>query len=551
MLVGDKLWDHKLSEDIDSIELYGRTVRTYMPSPSCLYETLAETAQRLPNKTAIFCEDSNSFTFGAVKDFVDSFAYMLHSLYGIARGSRVGVLLENGIDFITSFYAVNRLGAILVPLPGKFRRAEVDALVSRADLDLVICQEEQADWFPHHTKITTLSQSCAYGLPTTSPAKPSGVSSVFSPSAFMSGLGLKKATDPLADVPLPTWEDDAILMFTSGTTSISKGVLLTNMNAVHAIRSYERVLGLTEDDSTIIAVPIYHVTGMIAIIALFIYLGGAIHVQKRMSGRPFLREIRKSGISFIHASPTVFALMLEEEERFLELPSVRMMACGAAHMPVSRIRELHRWMPQMEFRTIYGLTESCSPGFVFPADAAQSDHIGSSGLPIPGLDVKICDDDGNELDANQIGEIWIHGANVARRYDKIETPALTSDGWLGTGDIGKYTEYGYVYILDRKKDLINRGGEKIWCIDVEEELRRLSEIEDASLVGVPDEIYGEVGGAAIVLAPGAEFTEPQVRSQLNKRLARFQIPQYFKVVDALPLTPGSKIDKNAVRRLFD
>ncbi len=532
MISGEDLWPLHKVFDLKDVDVYGRTVRTYVPGPASLYETLAKTAQQFNEKIAIFAEDGNRFTFGQVKSLADQFASYLYGEMGIRTGNRVGVLLDNGIDFITVFYACNRLGAVVVPLPGKFRRAEIDALVQRADLDLVICQPEQAAWFAGKPVITTTSNSCAYGLPSreTDYAQSGGES--------------------LADVPMPTIDLDAILLFTSGTTSLSKGVLLTNMNAVHAVRSYERVLDLTSDDSTIIAVPIYHVTGMIAIIGLFIYLGGSIHIQKRMAGRPFVKEIFVSNVTFVHASPTVFTLMLEERDRFPELPSVEKMACGAAHMPVSRIKELHDWMPDMQFRTVYGLTETCSPGFVFPSDAATSTHIGSSGLPIPGLDVKICDEQGDEVPTGEVGEIILRGANVARRYDKITTDALDSAGWLSTGDVGRASEDGYIYILDRKKDMINRGGEKIWCIDVEEELRRLDPIEDACVVGVPDSIYGEVAAAAVVIKDDHQITEVELKEQLNKRLARYQVPVYYRRVPEIPLTAGSKVDKKAVKKLF-
>ncbi|MFP7696461.1 class I adenylate-forming enzyme family protein [Trueperella sp. LYQ143] len=534
MLSGDTLWNDEVTAGLTEVTLYGRTVRTYAGAPHSLYHTLARTAERFGEKVAIYAEDSNRFTFADVKRYVDNFAAFLHCEHGIGRGDRVGVLLDNGIDFVTAFYSVNRLGAMIVPLPGKFRKNEILALIQQADVKLVICQKEQAGWFADIPTLTTNSTSCAFGLLETE----------------LAGEHTARWAAALTDYPLPTWEDDAILLFTSGTTSQSKGVVLTNLNAIHAIISYERTLALTSEDTTIIAVPIYHVTGMIAIIGLFIYLGGSIHVQKRMSGRPFVREIAASEISFIHASPTVFALMLEERDRFPELPSVQKMACGAAHMPVSRILALHEWMPQMQFRTVYGLTESCSPAFVFPVDAATSKHLGSSGMPIPGLDVQIRNDSGEEVPEGSSGEIWMRGANIARCYDKLTTPAMTGDGWLGTGDIGRIDPDGYISILDRKKDMINRGGEKIWCFDIEEELRRLPEIADASLVGVRDAVYGEVPAAAVVLTPGAVFDREEVREQLNLRLARYQVPVYFRVLEELPTTAGSKIDKRAIRELF-
>ncbi|QPK81750.1 acyl--CoA ligase [Schaalia sp. ZJ405] len=540
MLSGDTLWPASVIKGLNERTINGRDVRTFEGAPESLDAMLSATAQRLPNKVAIYTEDGHTFTFADVRRMVTGFARYLHTTVGIGHGDRVGVLLDNGIDFVTAFYALNRLGAIIVPLPGKFRRAEITALVQRAQVRLIVCQPQQAAWFPDYATVVSSSTSCAFGLP-------------LSP--------IDEDDAALPHLPVPRADADAILLFTSGTTSQSKGVLLTNANATHAVLAYQRVLELTAEDSTIIAVPIYHVTGMIAILALFIHLGGSIHIQKRMDGMPFVREIFARNITFIHASPTVFALMLDQRERFPQLPSVHTIGCGAAHMPVHRIRDMHEWMPHMQFRTIYGLSESCSPAFVFPCDAATSAHLGSSGIPIPGLDVKICDADGHDLGFNAEGEIYLRGANIARGYDGIvidedeagrgtAAGAFRTDGWFATGDIGLATPDGYVYVHDRKKDVINRGGEKICCIDVEEELRRLDEIDDAALVGVPDDLYGEVPAAAVVVRPGAHFDAELVRTQLNGRLARYRVPVSFMVVDALPVTAGGKIDKNTIRALF-
>ena len=163
MISGQALWPKNMVQDLQPVEVYGRTVQTYVPGPASLYETLENTAQRFASKVAIFAEDGNRFTFSEVKQLTDQFAAYLHTAYKIGPGNRIGVLLDNGIDFITSFYASNRLGAIIVPLPGKFRRAEIDALVARANLDLVICHPEQAAWFEDKPVVATSSNTCACG----------------------------------------------------------------------------------------------------------------------------------------------------------------------------------------------------------------------------------------------------------------------------------------------------------------------------------------------------------------------------------------------------
>ena len=285
-------------------------------------------------------------------------------------------------------------------------------------------------------------------------------------------------------------------------------------------------------------------------LGLFIHIGGCLHLHRRFDADRVLATARDERVTFLHASPTVFALLLAASDRFPRLPHLRTFACGAAHMPVSRIRALHAWLPTMSFRTIYGLTETTSPGLVFPGDAASSVHIGASGRPVPGLDVSIRDDTGVEVAPGERGTIWLHGTNLLRRYDGIEPPTLTRDGWLDTGDVGYANEDGYVFVVDRTKDMINRGGEKVWCIDVEEELRRLPGVSDAAVVGVPHDVYGEEPAALVVPAVGDHLDPTVMHDLLRERLARYQLPRHYLVADAVPVTPNLKVDKRAIRDLF-
>lgn len=263
-----------------------------------------------------------------------------------------------------------------------------------------------------------------------------------------------------------------------------------------------------------------------------------------------LDDIRKYEITFFHASPTVFSLILKHTEEYPELPSLRMFACGSSNMPPAKIRMLHAWLPDCEFRTIYGLTETTSPATVYPVDANESSYIGSSGVPIPGLEFRILDSDGVELPALVQGQVWVKGSNITPAYYKLETDAIR-DGWLNTGDIAYFNEQGYLYIVDRVKDMINRGGEKICSFDVENELLNLDGIEDAAVVGIPDELYGEVPVAVVRCSKDNRWSEEGLRKELKKRMAGYKVPVHIRFVDAIPVTENMKTDKKQIRQLFD
>ena len=262
-----------------------------------------------------------------------------------------------------------------------------------------------------------------------------------------------------------------------------------------------------------------------------------------------LEDINKYGITFFHASPTVFTLILKERKHYPELPMLRMFACGSCNMPPEKIKMLHEWLPKSEFRTIYGLTETTSPGTVLPTDASTSPYIGSSGIPNPGSAYKIVDEEGNEVKDGEQGEILVKGSIITENYYQSKRVAL-EDEWLHTGDIGWFNTEGYLYIADRMKDMINRGGEKICSYDVENKLLEMNGVEDAAVVGIPDELYGEVPAALIKLKKGTVIEEAEIKAFLKSQMASYKVPQKILFTENIPLTENMKINKRKVRKMF-
>ena len=233
----------------------------------------------------------------------------------------------------------------------------------------------------------------------------------------------------------------------------------------------------------------------------------------------------------------------------MTLPSLRIFACGSSNMPPGKIKMLKRWLPDCAFRTIYGLTETTSPATVFPTDANESPYIGSSGVPIPGIVFKIVNSDGEEVPDGEKGEVLVKGKNVTSSYYKTQNGAII-DGWLNTGDIGYFNEAGYLYLVDRKKDMINRGGEKICSFDVENELLSIEGVEDTAVVGILDELYGEVPVAVVKLQVAGSLTEAELKSRLKEKIAGYKVPVKIKMVDHIPMTENMKTDKKKIRELF-
>lgn len=560
MINGTTLWNRSYTDDMIEKTFSGKTYLTYPKLPANLYDALSLSAVRFPGKTAVVDDSGRAYTYTELMDMTDQFSSYLYYIADITPGTRAGIMMFNSIEFCVAFLALTKLGAVVMPLPSKYSRDEVLSLAGRAGLRCILCDEAFYDWFV--------------------PLETSGVH-LMKPRRSQDGFGFSYlCASYLGPVPsLGKEEDDALLLFTSGTTSQSKGAMIKNYSIMHAIVSYERIFRITDRDITLIPIPVYLVTGLVALLGLTLYCAGTVCLHKFFDAGRVLRDIRDKKITFLHAAPSVFSLLLREKDRFPSLPSLRLLACGSSNMSTEKLREIHQWLPCASFHTVYGLTETCSPAAIFPGDAAASSYIGSSGLPIPGTCFCILDDSGSQMQTGQTGEIAVRGTVLLDRYEGRGTGAgagilgwkeegegwplgwkgedegrpLTGalkGGWLRTGDLGYFNKEGYLFVVDRKKDMINRGGEKIWSFDVENELYRLEGVDEAAVVGIPHDLYGEIPAAAVKLAPHSSLTEKRIQELLRGRIANYMIPSRIIFLEELPLTPNSKVDKGAIRTLF-
>lgn len=502
----------------------------YKNRPMSLYDSLVKSSLIHKDSICLVDDSGNEYTFDDFLMLVERYSHILSDSYSVRKGTVIGLLLFNSVEYCALIYAANCLGAIVIPYPTKYRSKEVASLIKLYPPDFVIFDLKFRTWFSESDDANMKIQSICIDDFSKSSSKR------MHPSVPIS---------PVYDESLP-----ALIIFTSGTTDKSKGVLLTNRNIIHAVLSYQNIFRLKETDKAILFIPNYNVTGLIAHICLFINAGATLYLHKFFDARRILSDIYDRHITFVHAAPVVYSMLYRLHEQYPALPSVRLMACGSGNMPVEKIKALKKWIPSMEFRTIYGLTETSSPGTILPFDASESEFIGSSGWPIPGMSIKIIHNDGSTAYRNEKGTILVKGTNVTSGYIINKKLQPTDNGWLDTGDIGYLNEQGYLYIVDRKKDMINRGGEKICSFDVENILYRIPGIQDAAVVGIPDELYGEVPVAMLVKDKNFSLSKQELKTYLKNYLASYQIPVDFYFIDHLPLTPNSKIDKKEIRKIL-
>ncbi len=535
MVDGSLLWEKEITGDMIKKNITdGESVLTFPDLSHNLYQSMKKAAKNFSRKTALVDDAGAACTYEEFLERCDVFAAYLYCQRGIRKGTHVGILMHNTIEYCVAFFSLSRLGAVVISLPSKFKQSEILALAQKSQMEFLICEEEYASWFSDRDLkgiLSKTSEEMAYGFE----------------RMYDDPLMRRKDLKTLENVPEGTDKDPFLIMFTSGTTSQSKGVLLKNYQVMHAVEAYRRILHITEKERSVIATPIYHITGLVALLGLFLSVGGTLHLHKIFQAERVIADARKYGFTFLHASPTVFQLMLQEGEGTQEIPTLKSMACGSGNMSKDKLLRLHKWLPGSPFHTVYGLTETSSPGTIFPGDAAVSKYIGSSGKPIPGMLFKIVNEDGEELPEGTVGEIVIKGSNVLEGYlGKEKLP----DGWLHTGDLGYFNHEGYLFVVDRKKDMINRGGEKIWCYDVENEIEGMEEVQDCAVVGIPDELYGEVAAAAVELKKGKRIVQFQIQEYLRTRMAKYKIPVKIKIVDKIPHTRNGKQDKKTVRMLM-
>lgn len=529
MIWGSSCWTAGQQRGMGSRIVAGKSRYTFMEMPETLYDLLADSTVRHAGALALVDDDGSRYTYDELLSLADGMAAYLAGRYGVGAGDRVGLLLDASVEFCAIYFACSKVGAVVVPFSTKYREREIGALLSHADLAVLLMDPSYRDRVGSAVDAVAHVEYCDRG-------------------AALGGFGFAGALEALPEPERSgSLESDAVMMYTSGTTSASKAVRLSNLNVIHAALVYQNLMGTTELDRTVIPVPIYHVTGLIALLTQFVHVGAAVYLHRRFDARRLLECVRDEGITYLHASPTAFEKVLALKDDFPSLPTLRALLSGSSYEPVGKMRAFHEWLPACAFQVVYGLTETASPALLFPFDSPTSIYAGATGKPVPGVDVRIVDEDGRDVEDGLVGEILLSGTCVTEGYYNCPVRALDDEGWLPTGDMGYADELGMVWVVDRKKDMINRGGEKVWCSCLEETIGSLPGVREACAAGIPDELYGEVPVAAVAVEPGFALSEEGIIADLRERVAGFEVPEHVFFVDYIPQTVGDKPDRAAVR----
>jgi len=488
---------------------------------------------RRPDKIAVlFGEKAYSYSF--LNAAANKVANALSSL-GVQKGDRVSLWLPNCLEFITSFYGILKVGAVVVPMNILFKAREIEYLLSNSEAKVLITVASSLETLKQvRDKLTALEKVIAVGLE-------KDEKEALSFNRFM-----EKLSDQFFGIDL-SLDDSATILYTSGTTGNPKGAMLTHRNLYLNAEYYAEGLGANENWVGICLLPLSHLLSLAAGQFVLFGRGATMHVMERFVPDQAAMTIAHHKINYTFAVPTVYAMLLSlPDEPQYDLSSLEVCITTGSMTPLD-LRK--RFEEKFDCQTIqaYGQVES-SP--VITMDRLDKPRkFASVGYPLPHIEVKIVDDEDRTLPPNQHGEICARGHCVMKGYWKNSegTREAIKDGWLHTGDIGMIDEDGYVYIFDRKKDMIICGGYNIYPIEIENLLYENPKVLEASVVAVPDERLGEIPKAYVVLKPGKKATEQEIMDYVKDRLAAYKKLRAVEFLDALPKGPTGKILRRALR----
>jgi long-chain acyl-CoA synthetase len=486
---------------------------------------LAESAETYPGAAALRCQGGTT-TYSQLADLVRRFAeFLVHQ--GIRPGDRVCLMLPNRPEFVVLFYSVLHEGAVVVPMNPRQSAREVEFFLFNTGAKMLFFAPECAT--------AAIAGALAAGV---------RALTIDSEALAFHASGVAGFSRPLPRAG----DDTAVILHTSGTTGVPKGAQLTHNNLFCNQGVVARsLLNIGPNDVVMGCLPLFHVFGLTCGLLTATCAGATLALLPRFDPVEALQMIAAERVTIFQGVPTMYIAMLASADRDdADVSSLRVCVSGGAAMPVEVLRAFEDRFGCTVLEG-YGLSET-SPAVCFNRPGRMR-KVGSIGTPIDGVQMRIVDEDGNNVLVGTPGEIQVRGHNVMKGYWNLPdaTDAAIKDGWFCTGDIGRVDEDGFYYIVDRKKDLIIRGGYNVYPREVEEVLHEHPAIAEAVVIGIPDDSLGEEVGAAVVLKHDVAADGEELRDFVKCRVAAYKYPRHVWIVDSLPTDPTGKVLRREVQ----
>ncbi len=454
-------------------------------------------ANLYPDEPCVKCGD----TWYSKREFCNRINRLAHALQdkGVRKGDRVAGLLANGNEFLEILFACSKIGAIMVPLNFRLAAPELEYILGD-------CQPKLLFYSPEFLLMVDLLREKVSGIQEFISERPGGKEGDLDYASWISGFP-EEEPEPEQEVTL---EDPQFIMYTSGTTGKPKGAVLvhgnTQWNGINAIILY----GFTKSDIGLTSAPLFHIGGLSASATPNLYVGARLVIQRFFNPSETLKLIEEEKINTMFGIPVMFQMMaMAPEFAETDFSSVKFFIAGGAPCPKALIETYLE--KGVVFNQGYGLTETAPAVSALRSEEAER-KLGSAGKPLFHVDVAIVDDDDRMLPPGEMGEVVVRGPNVFKEYWKLpeETAKAKKGGWFHTGDMGYIDGEGYLWLVDRKKDMYISGGENVYPAEVEDVIFKMEEVADVGVIGIPDEKWGEVGMAIVVPKPGVTLSEEKV-----------------------------------------
>ena len=487
-----------------------------------LASNLIDTVGRHGSRTAIKLDDVE-LTYSAMDDGTARVAGLLRAK-GIQAGDRVGVMLPNVPYFALVYYGVLRAGGVVVPMNILLKSREVRFYLENSGAKAV---------FAWHEFASAAEQGAGEAASECVLVKPGEFEQLLA------------SAQPVPDVVDRASEDTAVILYTSGTIGTPKGAELTHGSLGRNCEIAQQLFSMTEQEAVLGGLPLFHAFGQSCALNTVVRAGACLTLLPRFDPAKALEIIDRDGVSVFAGVPTMYtALLHQTSERDVRL---RICVSGGAALPVEVLRGFEARF-DCKLLEGYGLSETSAIASFNHADRDRKP--GSIGTPVEGVQMKIVDGKGTEVPQGDVGEIVIRGHNVMKAYWKLPeatAEAIDADGWFHSGDVGKVDEDGYFFIVDRKKDLIIRGGYNVYPREIEEVLYEHPAVREAAVIGIPHDELGKEVAAAVALKEGEDLSADDLQAYVKAQVAAYKYPRTIWFVDELPKTPTGKILKRAIQ----
>ncbi|MBA4492984.1 class I adenylate-forming enzyme family protein [Paenactinomyces guangxiensis] len=447
--------------------------------------------------------------------------------------TNIGIFLPNSLDYAIAYFAVSLLGRIIVPIHVHAKLREMISTIDYCDVEWVIT-------------------NCGHKSKLTGPLTGTGRLKIFDMDEYRKEppYDRERETDEIGQAVPGQEENVAILLHTSGTTSYPKRVMLTHKNLLTNIRSNIHSLKLTEDDRTLISLPMSFGYCHTAQFLTHLYLGASIVIMDGIfTPHKFCQQVQEDKVTNFTAVPSfILSLLSYQNLSQYDLSSLRILCFGGGRMPAEKLQQLQKKLPHIGFVQTYGQTEA-SPRITCLLPGDSRSKAGSVGKPIPGVQVRIINTSGTDAAVGEVGEIIVKGDNVMKGYYKrpAETASVIRNGWLYTGDLARYDEEKYIYLVGRKKNIIISGGLNIYPEEIEELLLSHPAVKEVCVKGEENSLLGEVPVAYIVPKEGSPIREDQLKRFCIDQLDIHKVPRRVQLVKSLPKTHSGKVQRYAIK----